>query len=453
MDASPEELARRFKLPPSHKKHLDPSQPLPMRLMAVRGLAPMPPKVLLVVQYIAAAGILGEEAGLIEAGRNALMKAPVELLINNIDDRTHPKILEFLAVSRPGEPALDECLAVRRQINEGTLISLVQRATPRALEMITNNQELMLCFPQIVPHVAANPASSQALVDRLVGFLRVNGEDVVAEAPAAQQAAPTAPPAPHQDVATTGYAGVSEALQAWMRDHPMHAVLTRLGVQLRPEHFWGGAERLAAERGPAAAPATGPQPQANSASQSTPADPRDDRQLPASTFEFGISDDTDLFEAAMIRDEEEGAEEDEMAGATMEARIRHMKTGEKIKLAYVGNAESRMILIKDSNKVVAEAVLKSGRLSEREIVKVASMRSVADDVLRQVARNNEWASSYAVKLALVSNPKTPVAVSSRFLHGLNDRDVKLLSKNRNVNPAISQMAKKKIKAKEQKTKS
>ena len=36
-------------LPDAHKKHLDPASPLPMRMMAAKGMAPLPPKEMVIV--------------------------------------------------------------------------------------------------------------------------------------------------------------------------------------------------------------------------------------------------------------------------------------------------------------------------------------------------------------------------------------------------------------------
>lgn len=435
-----EELMRRFNVQPKHREHLKPDRPLPLRLMAVRGLAGLPPKTQLVVQYLSAAGLLGDEEQLRDAGRNSLLKIPTALLLNAVDERTHPKILEFLTLERPVDSDFDEYVSMRSQLNENTAMVLAARAEYRVLEIVTNNQEMLLCYPRVLRAIAKNPSSTAAMVERVESFLRLNGEIVSFDEP---EDRPGHQELPAVDELQSDYAGVSEALKGWMAEHPLYEILALLGVGLRAEYFWGSeqiieADRLAVEQAEAAARPV-PVPAHAQAGDGV-----------LSNFEFGVEDDSDLFDEALVK---EGAEEEEdkIEGATLKSKIRDMSTGAKIKLAYTGNAETRMILIKDSNKVIAEAVMKSGRLSDREVAKVAAMRSVADDVIRAVARNKQWTRIYQVKLALVKNPKTPVAISSKLLRMVNARDLKLLSKNRNINPTVTIMAKRMVKAKEERT--
>ncbi len=117
-----------------------------------------------------------------------------------------------------------------------------------------------------------------------------------------------------------------------------------------------------------------------------------------------------------------------------------MNVSQKIKLAYLGNATVRSILIRDSNKVVATAVLKSPQLTDSEVLSIANNRNVCDDVLREIARNKEWFRIYAVKLALVNNPKTPAAVSVPIVSQLMLHDLKRLANNRNVPSVITTTA-------------
>ena len=60
------------------------------------------------------------------------------------------------------------------------------------------------------------------------------------------------------------------------------------------------------------------------------------------------------------------------------------------------------------------------------------MANVSDEILRMIGFSRAWTKSYAVVHALVRNPKTPVAMSMNFLQRLNERDLKVLSTNRNV---------------------
>jgi hypothetical protein len=105
---------------------------------------------------------------------------------------------------------------------------------------------------------------------------------------------------------------------------------------------------------------------------------------------------------------------------------------ERLKLAVKGSREQRAQLIRDSNKMVAIAVLSSPKLTEAEVESFTKMGNVAEDVLRVIANNRGWVKNYGVVLGLCRNPKTPPALSMQLVHRLTERDMKMLSMDRNV---------------------
>ncbi len=116
---------------------------------------------------------------------------------------------------------------------------------------------------------------------------------------------------------------------------------------------------------------------------------------------------------------------------------------EKMKLAMKGTREQRAQLIRDSNKLVSTAVLASPKLTDSEVESFTKMGNVSEEVLRIIAMNRSWLKNYGVALGLTRNPKTPTAVSVRLLHRLVERDVKMLTTDRNV-PEVLRLAAKKI---------
>jgi hypothetical protein len=133
---------------------------------------------------------------------------------------------------------------------------------------------------------------------------------------------------------------------------------------------------------------------------------------------------------------------------TLIQKISHMSSVEKIKAALTGNLETRMILVRDPNKVVSRAVLQSPKLSETEIENYAASKSVAEEVLRLIAMNRKFMKLYVVVRALVNNPRAPIDITLPLVIRLNDRDLKTLTFNRNVPDVIRTMAMKIIKQKE-----
>jgi hypothetical protein len=142
--------------------------------------------------------------------------------------------------------------------------------------------------------------------------------------------------------------------------------------------------------------------------------------------------------------EESAAPMEEGKRLNVTQKIMKMTISEKIKLATLGNKEARSILIRDSNKLVATAVIRSPRLTDGEVLTIAGNRAMHDDVLRVIYGNREWTKNMKVKLALVKNPKIPLTVTMKFINSLRESDVKDLMRDKNVPAAVAGYAKRLI---------
>jgi hypothetical protein len=131
-------------------------------------------------------------------------------------------------------------------------------------------------------------------------------------------------------------------------------------------------------------------------------------------------------------------EDDEITGERISAisRILKMTMKDRVKLAMKGDREARNILIRDPNRVVAQAVVQNPRITEQEVEKIAAMRTVPNDVLRQIAINRTWARNYLIMLNLARNPRTPIGNVVTILTRLQLRDLQALVKDRNVPEAV-----------------
>ncbi len=121
-------------------------------------------------------------------------------------------------------------------------------------------------------------------------------------------------------------------------------------------------------------------------------------------------------------------------------QILHMGVAEKIKMALMGNKEARGILIRDSNKLVAVAVVKSPKIQEQEIEMISKSRQVSDEVLRTIAGTKDWLKSYPIKVNLVGNSKTPLPIAMRLLPHLLESDLRKLAKSKNVSATVASQA-------------
>jgi len=76
----------------------------------------------------------------------------------------------------------------------------------------------------------------------------------------------------------------------------------------------------------------------------------------------------------------------------------------RIALAMRGNKEERSILIRDSTKLVALAVLDSPKVSEGEVEKFALQKNVLEAVLRAIPIKRQFMKNYSIVRNLVYNP-------------------------------------------------
>lgn len=121
-------------------------------------------------------------------------------------------------------------------------------------------------------------------------------------------------------------------------------------------------------------------------------------------------------------------------------RIQRMPVAERLHFALKTDRDGRSILIRDSNKQVALAVLANPKITEDEIIIIAQSRNVQEEILREICKDREWTKNYSTVLALVNNPKTPVASSLSYLARLKEKDLLLLCRNKGIPRVIRDAA-------------
>ncbi len=124
-------------------------------------------------------------------------------------------------------------------------------------------------------------------------------------------------------------------------------------------------------------------------------------------------------------------------------KISKMTFTQRLKAASKGTREMRAILVRDTNKMIAAAVMSSPKLTEQEVESIARMASVSEDVLRMIAHKRAWMKSYKIVLGLVKNPKTPVALSMNLLQRVSSKDCSQIAIDRNVPEPLRLAARKK----------
>ncbi len=139
----------------------------------------------------------------------------------------------------------------------------------------------------------------------------------------------------------------------------------------------------------------------------------------------------------------EDADDEEDAG-THRIRIESLTVPEKVRLAIMGNAFHRAVLLRDANRLVAMAAIKSPKVTELEVVRAAKNPQIPEDVLRFIARQREWAKLYQVKANLVNNPKTPLAIALKILPHLRAKELRLLARSKNIPAALRASAQQRL---------
>jgi hypothetical protein len=134
----------------------------------------------------------------------------------------------------------------------------------------------------------------------------------------------------------------------------------------------------------------------------------------------------------------------EEARQSISQQVAKMGFSARLKAAVKGSREMRALLIRDPNKMISASVLSSPKLTENEVEAFAKMANLSEDVLRIIASNRRWMKNYGVVVGLCRNPKTPLAMSLNNMNRLTDRDLQMLSIDRNVPEPLRVAARKKI---------
>lgn len=163
-----------------------------------------------------------------------------------------------------------------------------------------------------------------------------------------------------------------------------------------------------------------------------------------------------LIDAVRFLDEQSGIPDDEEDEAGQDGegseekneslvqRLQRLKVSEKIRIAMTGDKESRVLLIRDSNRMVQLAIINNPRITEGEVTSIAYSRNVDEEVLRRIANNREWIKLYQVRSALAKNPKTPLTISIKMVQTLPANDLKEISRSKSVPAAVANAAKRHI---------
>jgi hypothetical protein len=123
------------------------------------------------------------------------------------------------------------------------------------------------------------------------------------------------------------------------------------------------------------------------------------------------------------------------------SRVAKLNVAQKVRLAMLGNQMERALLMREPNKLVQRAVIRSAAVTDNEAIGYAKNRGLPEEIVAYIAGNRQWTRHYQMKLSLVKNPKCPLHFAMGFMKMLRTNDLRLLVRDKNVSPTISKMAK------------
>jgi hypothetical protein len=128
------------------------------------------------------------------------------------------------------------------------------------------------------------------------------------------------------------------------------------------------------------------------------------------------------------------------AESLLSERLTDLRLGERITLSRLATPAVLRPLLLDPEPKVSQASLLNPRLRESDLVQAIQKDTAPAGLLRQVAASTRWRQSYAVRLALVLQPRTPLGVALAQLSSLLNKDLIRISETAGLLPLVQMSA-------------
>jgi hypothetical protein len=117
-------------------------------------------------------------------------------------------------------------------------------------------------------------------------------------------------------------------------------------------------------------------------------------------------------------------------------QIPDLRLGDRATLARIATPPVLSMLLSDGEPKVAEACLVNPRLREEDLLLALGQPLVTRALIEAAAASFRWRESYRVRLALVLQPRTPLAVALGQLSSLLPRDLERVARTQGLSPLI-----------------
>ncbi|MFQ5736357.1 MAG: hypothetical protein ACE5GY_05790 [Thermodesulfobacteriota bacterium] len=120
-----------------------------------------------------------------------------------------------------------------------------------------------------------------------------------------------------------------------------------------------------------------------------------------------------------------------MAGYTKEeeARMEMLTLGQRRALSKSLDKDTIDRLLSDPDPMVVGNLLNNPRVTEKEVVKIASKRPNSPVILRLIAGHRVWSKRLGVKRAVAMNPYTPPRTALGVMESMLTQDLKAISED------------------------
>jgi hypothetical protein len=165
--ATPEERPLDF-LPPALRKHVDPTSPVPLRMMAAKALVPLAPADMLGALYLLTQD---PDENVRTTAAASAEKLPDRILGSAVrDEGVRPDVLGWVLDRLYANDVYVEMLVLNSSTPDEAVARAAAHCSLRSLEIIGQNQLRLLRHEDVVRQLCSNPVASPALVDSVCDF-------------------------------------------------------------------------------------------------------------------------------------------------------------------------------------------------------------------------------------------------------------------------------------------
>lgn len=122
-------------------------------------------------------------------------------------------------------------------------------------------------------------------------------------------------------------------------------------------------------------------------------------------------------------------------------KMEHLTLGERRSLSKSQLKTHIDMLLSDPDPVVIANLLNNPRITEREVLKIASKRPNSARILKLVALHPKWSKRYEVAKAVTLNPYTPPRISIALIEKMLTQDLSAISDDNTIHPEVRETAK------------